>query len=97
VHLKAMAAASTGYVKAALCGNRQEPVVEGALDASPSGGHELTLNVRALGEPERMATIVERELERLDGHWKEKAMRCFRPAAPQPERRVLREDIAARD
>jgi Ni2+-binding GTPase involved in maturation of urease and hydrogenase len=97
VHLKAMAAAPTGYVKAALCGNGQEPVVEGALDASPSGGHELTLNVRALGEPERMATIVERELERLDGHWKEKAMRCFRPAAPQPERRVLREDIAARD
>ena len=25
------------------------------------------------------------------------AMRCFRPAAPQPERRVLREEIAARN
>jgi hypothetical protein len=97
VHLKAMATAPTGYVKAALCANRQEPVVEGALDASPSRAHELTLNVRALGEPEVMAAIVERELERLDGCWKEQAMRCFRPAAPRPERRVRREEIALRN
>jgi hypothetical protein len=97
VHLKAMATAPTGYVKAALCANRQESVVEGTLDASPSRAHELTLNIRALGEPEVMAAIVERELERLDGCWKERAMRCFRPAAPQPERRVLREEIALRN
>jgi Ni2+-binding GTPase involved in maturation of urease and hydrogenase len=96
VHLKAMATASTGYVKAALCANGQEPVVEGTLDASPSAGHELTLNIRALGEPEMMTRIVEQELARLDGCWNERAMRCFRPAAPQPERRVLREEIAAR-
>jgi hypothetical protein len=97
VHLKAMATAPTGYVKAALCANRQEPVVEGALDASPSRAHELTLNIRAVGEPEVLAAIVERELERLDGCWKERAMRCFRPAAPRPERRVLREEIALRN
>jgi hypothetical protein len=72
-------------------------VVEGTLDASPSLAHELTLNVRALGEPEVMAAIVERELERLDGCWKEQAMRCFRPAAPRPERRVRREEIALRN
>ena len=51
VHLKAMAEASTGYVKAASCANGAEPVVEGVLDASPSMQHELTLNIRALGEP----------------------------------------------
>jgi CobW/HypB/UreG, nucleotide-binding domain len=97
VHLKAMATAPTGYVKAALCANGQEPVVEGTLDASPSRAHELTLNIRALGKPEVLAAIVERELEQFDGCWKERAMRCFRPAAPQPERRVLREEIALRN
>ncbi len=97
VHLKAMATAPTGYVKAALCANGQEPVVEGTLDASPSRAHEITLNIRALGEPEAMAAIVERELERLDGCLKEQAMRCFRPAAPRPERRVRREEIALRN
>jgi hypothetical protein len=97
VHLKAMATASTGYVKAALCANGQEPVVEGTLDASPAASHEVTLNLRALGEPEVMTRIVEREIEQLDGCWNEKAMRCFRPGAPQPEQRVLREEIAARN
>jgi CobW/HypB/UreG family nucleotide-binding protein len=96
VHLKAMATSSTGYVKAALCANGQEPMVEGTLDASPSSSHELTLNLRSLGEPDAMTRIVEQELKRLDGHWRETAMRCFRPGAPQPERRVRREEIAAR-
>jgi hypothetical protein len=97
VHLKAMAATPAGYVKAALCANGQEPMVEGTLDASPWPAHELRLNIRALGEPERMAAIVQRELERLDGCWKKRTMRCFRPAAPRPERRVLREEIAGRN
>jgi hypothetical protein len=97
VHMKAMAGASTGYVKAAVCGNMQEPVVEGVLDASPSLHHELTLNIRAVGEPDRITAIVEIELRRLDGRFKEEAMRCFRPAAPRPERRVLREEIASRN
>src|SRR6185437_10943922 len=48
VHLKAIAQAPTGYIKAALCVNGQEPAVEGALDASPATRHELTLNIRAL-------------------------------------------------
>lgn len=97
VHLKAMATAPTGYVKAALCANGQEPVVEGTLDASPATTHEVTLNLRALGEPAVMTRIVEREIDRLDGCWNERAVRCFQPAAPQPERRVLREEIAARN
>jgi Ni2+-binding GTPase involved in maturation of urease and hydrogenase len=96
VHLKAMVEASTGYVKAAMCANGQEPAVEGALDASPSPRHEFTLNTRALADPETMAAIVERELERSDGHFTERRMRCFRPAPPRPERRVLREEIASR-
>jgi hypothetical protein len=33
-------------------------------------------------------------LQRL-GHFTERTMRCFRPEAPRPERRVLREQIAS--
>jgi Ni2+-binding GTPase involved in maturation of urease and hydrogenase len=95
VHLKTIDETPAGYVKAAMCGNGQEPAVEGALDASPSRRHEITLNVRALGEPETMAAIVEHALQRLDGQFTERTMRCFRPAAPRPERRVLREQIAS--
>jgi hypothetical protein len=93
VHLKAMAEAPTGYMKAAMCANGQEPAVEGALDASPSMRHEITLNLRALGEPKTMIAIVEQALQRLDGKFSERTLRCFRPAAPRPERRVLRADL----
>jgi hypothetical protein len=93
VHLKAMAQAATGYVKAALCANGQEPTVEGMLDASPARQHELTLNIRGLGEPEVMTAMVESESQQLDGHLSECTLRCFRPAAPRPERRVPREEI----
>ena len=38
---------------------------------------------------------VEDGLQRLHGQFTERTMRCFRPAAPRPERRVLREQIAS--
>jgi hypothetical protein len=96
VHLKAIVQAPTGYIKAALCANGEEPRVEGLLDASPSMRHEITLNIRALADPESLSAIATRELHKLDGDLAECVIRCFRPAAPQPERRVLREEIAAR-
>ena len=77
-----------------MCGNGQEPTIEGALDASPSLRHEITLNLRALGEPETMTAIMEHGLQRFDGQFTERTMHCFRPAAPRPERRVLRNEIA---
>ena len=94
VHLKVLVEAPTGYVKAAMCANGQEPVVEGALDASPSSHHEITLNLRAVGDPKTMTAIVEREVQQLDGQFTGRTLDCFRPAAPRPERRVLREEIA---
>ena len=96
VHLKAIAQAPTGYVKAALCANGQEPAVEGTLDASPATRQEITLNIRALADPESLREIVDRELQKLDGDFDACAMRCFRPSAPRPERRVLREKIVPR-
>jgi hypothetical protein len=95
VHLKTIDETPAGYVKAAMCANGQEPAVEGTLDASPTLRHEITLNIRAVGEPETMTAMVESELQRLDGQFIERTMRCFRPAAPRPERRVLREQIAS--
>lgn len=88
VHLKAITQAETGSVKAAVCGNGQPPTVEGHLDASPAGGHELILNLRAAGPAALVRTIVERRLAALDAEISGLRIACFHPAAPQPERRV---------
>ena len=58
VHLKAIDQAESGYVKAAVSGCGQEPMVEGQLDASPAWEHELLVNLRAAAAPERIAEIV---------------------------------------
>jgi len=84
VHLKLFMQSDAGYLKAALTGNGQEPVVEGALDASPSAQHEILLNVRALADPEPLRAAVEREFARLPAKLTWKHVECFRPAAPAP-------------
>jgi hypothetical protein len=88
VHLKLMDACATGYIKAGLCGNREAPRVEGALDAEPCGDHDLLLNIRAVGDPAALRAIVEGELEKLDAKVEIRSLACFRPAAPQPQHRV---------
>jgi hypothetical protein len=89
VHLKAIVEATSGYVKAAVCGNGQEPVVEGNLDASPAEKHRLLLNLRAVGKADRVRTIVEANLERMRGTFHNLRISCFHPAAPSPERRMV--------
>jgi CobW/HypB/UreG, nucleotide-binding domain len=88
-HLKAVVTAPTGWLKAAICANGQEPAVEGDLDASPAGRLELLLNLRAVGTPDRVRAIVEQELNQLCG-LSQCAMDCFSPAAPVPEQRILK-------
>jgi hypothetical protein len=88
--LKAIVTAPTGFLKAAICGNGQEPIVEGDLDASPAGKLELLLNLRAVGDPAEVRAIVEREINRLDSGLKQCAVDCFSPAAPVPQRRILK-------
>jgi len=90
VHLKAVDETADGFVKAALCASGQEPAVEGALDASPALWHELLLNLRASGQPERVREIVELEINRLGGRLTGLQISCFRPAAPRPEHRIAR-------
>jgi hypothetical protein len=88
-HIKAIVTAPTGFLKAAICTNLQEPMVEGDLDASPADRLELLLNLRAVGEPGRVRDIVERELHQLQG-LTQLAIDCFKPAPPVPERRMLK-------
>jgi hypothetical protein len=84
VHLKLFTQSEAGYLKAALVGNGQDPIVEGALDSSPSTRHEILLNVRALADPDSLRAIVEREFAALPAHLEWVHMECFRPAPPVP-------------
>jgi hypothetical protein len=90
VHLKAIIDSPTGFLKAAMCANGQEPAVEGALDASPASQHELLMNLRAVGSAKQVREIVEKELQRINGKLTGLHIDCFHPAAPKPERRVAR-------
>jgi hypothetical protein len=91
VHLKAIVDSPTGFLKAAMCANGQEPAVEGALDASPASWHELLLNLRVVGSAQQVRDIVERALDRIDGKLTGLRIDCFHPAAPRPERRIPRQ------
>ncbi len=84
-HLKVFDRARTGWIKASVCRNGDEPGVDGDLLASPARKHELVLNLRARAAPETLATIASTAIARLPGriHWKHQE--SFRPAAPQPE------------
>jgi hypothetical protein len=87
-HLKALDRTPTGYVKAALCANGEEPVAEGALDASPATRHHLLLNLRASASPEPVRTIVEDALSQIPARPANLRINSFRPAAPKPEFRL---------
>ena len=87
-HLKAIVTSPTGFLKAAICANGQEPVVEGDLDASPAGKLELLLNLRAVGQPAQVREIVERGIHEPDIGLTNSFIDCFSPAAPVPERRI---------
>jgi hypothetical protein len=95
VHLKAIIDSATGFVKAAMCANGQEPAVEGALDASTALQHELLLNLRAVGSAQQVRDIVERELSRIDAKLTGLHIDCFHPAAPKPELRMTRQEVSA--
>lgn len=88
VHLKLFTQSDAGYLKAALTTNGQEPVVEGALDASPSGRHEILLNVRALDHPEVLREIVQREFAALPARLTWENLQSFRPSPPVPFQRL---------
>jgi hypothetical protein len=91
VHLKIFLNSTSGWLKAAICANGEEPTVEGRLDASPTGRHELLVNLRAKGDPAEVREIVAGQLRQLHGNAFDVRLDCFSPAPPKPERRVTRQ------
>ncbi|HEY1648051.1 MAG TPA: GTP-binding protein [Terracidiphilus sp.] len=89
-HLKMINRSPTGWLKVAVCANGEEPAVEGNLDASPAGRHELLVNLRARGDAAQVRKLVEWQLQQLEGRKLDMHFNCFSPAAPKPERRVPR-------
>lgn len=95
VHLKAIVQSESGYLKASICHNGQQPEVEGALDASPARHHELLLNLRATGGAVQVQDIIEEVFAHPGMKIADLQLRCFHPSAPQPERRVVPGQISA--
>ena len=87
-HLKLLDECAAGYIKAGLCANREQPRVEGTLDAEPCAAHDLLLNIRAAGDPAILRNIVENALANLHGKLAVRSFESFRPAPPRPQHRV---------
>lgn len=88
VHLKIIDEAPSGYLKAALLANGQEPEIEGDLTASPASVHSVLLNIRAVADPPRLQTAVLQQINRVPGSVELESLQCFSPAAPKPEWRL---------
>ncbi len=88
VHLKFSDDSPSGYLKASIVNNSEEPLVQGMLDASPAELHRLLFNVRAEGDPATLRRIVEAQLAKLPGEIELGNMQCFSPAPPRPEHRM---------
>ena len=86
-HLKVFDQASTGYIKASICQNGEEPIVDGDLLASPSRQHELVLNLRAKAAPELLDALASRATSELPGTLTVVHRQSFRPSRPVPEHR----------
>lgn len=82
VHLKATDQCDAGFLKASMCGNGEEPQIEGALDASPARHHEILINLRAAGDPAHVRTVVEESMADLRGKILFQQISCFTPAPP---------------
>jgi hypothetical protein len=88
VHLKLGDDSPSGYLKASIVSNGEEPMIHGMLGASPAEVHQLLLNVRAEGDPVPLRRIVEEQLAKLPGKIEVRNMQCFSPAPPKPEHRM---------
>ncbi len=80
-HAKVFVQAETGWVKAGISENGQEPFVDGRLDASPAMRHQIVLNIRAVAAPELLESVVADAP--FEGRVHVRSKEAFRPAAPQ--------------
>ncbi len=86
-HLKLGDDSPSGYLKASIIRNGDDPSVQGMLDASPAAAHELMINIRAVGEPDALRRTVEDQLAKLPGEMEIVNLQCFSPSPPKPEHR----------
>lgn len=87
-HLKVMDTSPAGWAKASIVRNGGEPSVQGNLDAPPAVAHELLLNARAAGSPGDLRQAVETQLAAIPGAVGIRALQCFSPSPPKPEKRI---------
>ena len=86
-HLKVFDRASSGWIKASISTNGDEPLPEGDLLAGSVCDHELALNLRALADPASLRAITLRILDDSEGELRINHLAAFRPAPPVPEHR----------
>jgi hypothetical protein len=87
-HLKLIVTSASGFLKAAICANAQEPTIEGEVSASPESTHRLIVNLRAVAPSGQVRGIVEKAVSRIDAQVRDLEISCFHPGAPVPERRI---------
>ncbi len=86
-HLKIFDRAPTGYIRAGICRNGDEPAVEGDLLASPARRHELVINLRAQASPNMLEEAVARVTAALPAIPHVLHHQAFQPQPPVPEHR----------
>ena len=86
-HLKIFDRAPTGYIRAGICNNGDQPSVVGDLLASPARRHELVINLRARASPAVLDDAVARVTSELPATLRVLQHQCFQPAPPVPEYR----------
>jgi len=87
-HLKVLDQCATGFIKASICRNGEDPRVDGELAASAARDHRLTLNLRAVADPALLIETVRRAVEQIPGTRTGEVLEAFRPSPPKPERRM---------
>lgn len=86
-HLKIFDRAPSGYIRAGICRNGDEPSVVGDLLASPARRHELVINLRARALPAVLEEAVARATAGLPATLRVLQHQCFQPSPPVPEHR----------
>lgn len=86
-HLKVFVQSGTGYLKAGICANGEQPSVDGALDAPPASRHEIMLNLRAGASPEQLEAVSQEAFTQIPGRLRFLHRQSFRPPPPVPEHR----------
>ncbi len=85
VHLKIFDRVPDGYLRAGICGNGEEPSIDGDLIGGPARRHEILLNLRARALPSVLASAVQRAASEIPGRVNVRHQQAFQPSPPKPE------------